>query len=1208
MNGGGVVEKMEVVEQDGIAELLAVLIAPTVDDFDGYLYGDPEFRFYSLPYFSNLPEQLPHINGNNDFLLASSFDVYDWDADGDDDVLLASSEGNWIERTESTFIVRDYNDAHSLFGARIQGVYDYNQDGLPDQLFTAGVGYGVLANNFWGERSGVDIFVGLVPGKTGAAPFGQSQMLYPSTAYSVNDVVDADGDGDQDLLSWKTQWGDWAKDSLLYVLENDSDSILYPRQLTGFPGLVEQLQFEHGDSIGFVLVSPVEEEDGVITPLIKDQLYMIRKEGSGWSAPFLVVDSMGYYDFKVGDVDNDGDPDIFYIQYLEPDIIRSAWYENTGTGSMFTEHILINDTDQPGSFYNHFSKLIDINGDGLLDIFLRGPFEYIYFLQQPTGEFDFTQPTIFTLDDFYYIWIDDFDEDGDADILGRTNGQQGACQLGLYPYDANTQQYGGFEASQEVVCSVDYKVGDFDSDGDLDVITDDGVCLNIAASGIFSAPSGGDAPFYPDYSIVKHLGDLNGDGKADLISLRSNYIPNKGWNWQENFTTPEFVFVQGTVLYDEDTDCQDMALDTLPYTSLQPKLQWENNYNNSEVISTNSEANYLVALPDTGQHLWNLIPPSAVWQSCPEDTLQTYTVYDSVYTLDFQLQPLENCPFIDVSMVVGLLRGCEDGTIYLDYKNTGTIPSQNQLLHFTHEEGLTIVNTSIPPLAQTDTLITFELPPLDVGASGQIEVVVNPSCAVYLPGHVFCFDAVVEQDISCLDNLDDWDGSDLRAEATCEQDSIVFTLKNEGPGAMDMPRQYSLSIVNDDIIMLKVDDVLLGPEDSILLKVKDTTELIRLIAAQDDGHPEFVELQMTVDGCLTPDSSNILNQQLLQSPNTNYGLTGVQACRALRGAYDPNIKEAFPVGEGPDHEIRAGSWIDYTVHFQNTGNDTAFLVVLRDTLPECLDLTTLRMGTSSHPYEWVLHENRELSITFDPIALPDSNVNVLGSQGFVHYSIKIPDDCLPGTEIKNRAGIYFDFNPVVLTDYTLHTIQKPVVYNDELVVYCLESGPAVADSLETITYSYPYYDSLVLVQHKFVVPDTNYLALEIAPGTIWEGIEIVTDTTITWIMENEYGCDSLLIYEFNIVSTQELQQAKLIVFPNPVSEQLFVHIPNFTSGYHLELYEARGSMVWQGAHRRAHAGVHEVMIPVQELPDGIYSLRLKGDQGQQASTRVVVRR
>ena len=1076
-------------------------------------------------------------------------------------------------------------------------------------LFTAGMGHGVYWGGLLEPYPEKDIFIGIKLGKTGEDPFEQPRLLFPSTSHDVKSVLDADADGDNDLLSWKHEWGYWARDSSIYILENEADSILPTRRLLEFPGLIQSFQVSDNDSVGFALVIPLTTSNGYISTSSYRQIYMSYNEGSSWSAPTLVVDSVdrSIQYFNIGDLDNDGDQDIFFFDYVSPDYnsAAAAWYENTGTADLFITNTFVDDP-QPSSFYsNPYTHLQDINGDGLLDLFIARSDHFIHLLQQPSGGFDYTQKVIFTLDDLNYYTISDFDGDGDADILGKIYGQQTGDQLGFYHFDINTQEYGNFEVSQSISPISGIRVFDIDTDGDLDLVADEGVCLNIAGSGIFSAPTGGDSPFYP--GIIRHTIDLNGDGKEDVIT-KGEYFNEPSWGWQENFTTPEFVFVQGIVLYDEDTDCQDIALDTLPFTSLQPKIQWQNNYNNSEVISTDSEANYLVALPDTGQHTWNLIPPSAVWKSCPEDTIQTYTVYDSVYTLDFQIQPLENCPYIDISLVIGRLRGCEDGTIYLDYQNTGTIPSQNQLLHFTHEAGLTIVSTSIAPLAQTDTLITFELPPLDVGASGQIEVVVNPSCAVYLPGHVFCFDAVVEQDISCLDNLDDWDGSDLRAEATCEQDSIVFTLKNEGPGAMDMPRQYSLSIVNDDIIMLKVDDVLLGPEDSILLKVKDTTELIRLIAEQDDGHPIYEELQMTVDGCLTPDSSNILNQQLLQNPNTNYGLTGVQACRELRGAYDPNIKEAFPVGEGPDHEIRAGSWIDYTVHFQNTGNDTAFLVVLRDTLPECLDLTTLSMGTSSHPYEWVLHENRELSITFDPIALPDSNVNVPGSQGFVHYSIKIPDDCLPGTEIKNRAGIYFDFNPVVLTDYTHHTIHKPVVYNNELVVYCLESGPAVADSLETITYSYPYYDSLVLVQHKFVVPDTNYSALEIAPGTIWEGIEIVTDTTITWIMDNEYGCDSLLIYEFNIVSTQELQQAKLIAFPNPVSEQLFVNIPNFTSGYHLELYEARGSMVWQGAHRRAHAGVHEVMIPVEELPDGIYSLRLKGDQGQQAAARVVIRR
>ncbi|PSJ23904.1 hypothetical protein B7P34_36265, partial [Streptosporangium nondiastaticum] len=52
----------------------------------------------------------------------------------------------------------------------------------------------------------------------------------------------------------------------------------------------------------------------------------------------------------------------------------------------------------------------------------------------------------------------------------------------------------------------------------------------------------------------------------------------------------------------------------------------------------------------------------------------------------------------------------------------------------------------------------------------------------------------------------------------------------------------------------------------------------------------------------------------------------------MRNSFDPNIKEVYPTTISPNQS----EWLTYTVHFQNTGNDTAYLVVLKDTLSQDL--------------------------------------------------------------------------------------------------------------------------------------------------------------------------------------------------------------------------------------------------------------------------------
>jgi hypothetical protein len=56
------------------------------------------------------------------------------------------------------------------------------------------------------------------------------------------------------------------------------------------------------------------------------------------------------------------------------------------------------------------------------------------------------------------------------------------------------------------------------------------------------------------------------------------------------------------------------------------------------------------------------------------------------------------------------------------------------------------------------------------------------------------------------------------------------------------------------------------------------------------------------------------------------------------------------------------------------------------------------------------------------ILLVDSFTNEPLSHGFLRYHIAQKKDVPLGTKILNRAGIYFDFNPPVMTNYTEHEV------------------------------------------------------------------------------------------------------------------------------------------------------------------------------------------
>ncbi|MEO8588865.1 MAG: SprB repeat-containing protein, partial [Flavobacteriales bacterium] len=70
-------------------------------------------------------------------------------------------------------------------------------------------------------------------------------------------------------------------------------------------------------------------------------------------------------------------------------------------------------------------------------------------------------------------------------------------------------------------------------------------------------------------------------------------------------------------------------------------------------------------------------------------------------------------------------------------------------------------------------------------------------------------------------------------------------------------------------------------------------------------------------------------------------------------SFDPNDKTARTSSglSTSTYVINEDEWLDYTINFQNTGNDTAFTVMVRDVLPAELDMGTFEQGLGSHPFD-----------------------------------------------------------------------------------------------------------------------------------------------------------------------------------------------------------------------------------------------------------------
>jgi hypothetical protein len=153
-------------------------------------------------------------------------------------------------------------------------------------------------------------------------------------------------------------------------------------------------------------------------------------------------------------------------------------------------------------------------------------------------------------------------------------------------------------------------------------------------------------------------------------------------------------------------------------------------------------------------------------------------------------------------------------------------------------------------------------------------------------------------------------------------------------------------------------------------------------------------------------------------------------------------------------------YLEYTIFFQNTGNDTAFTVLLIDTLSSYIDLSTFQLISYSHP---VIVNNYDgvLWFRFNQIYLPDSNTNEPASNGYVKYRVKLNNTLALGNTINNTAYIYFDFN-------------APIITNTTSTLYTTMSG-TLSSNFETVNL----FPNPVVNQNVTIKSNTTILQIDV---------------------------------------------------------------------------------------------------------------------------------
>jgi hypothetical protein len=753
----------------------------------------------------------------------------------------------------------------------------------------------------------------------------------------------------------------------------------------------------------------------------------------------LVTDTENTVSSTWGDYDNDGDNDVFLSNNTAGE---NKLFTNNGDGT-FTKGTS-GDINNYGG-YCHNATWVDYDNDGYLDLFVTDymptKFNKLYH-NLGDGTFESITDQIVTSEAFTSIgstWAD-YDNDGDLDAyVPNTGGQNNA----LYKNNGNGQ----FEKilTGAIVLdsgnSVGASWGDYNNDGYLDLFVantggqSDFLYANNQ-NGTFSKITNSDITIQQNNSSGSSWIDLDNDGDLDLfvsadLGSKSSLFVNDGLG---NFSLAENTLTQvlgnsypnAWADYDNDGDMD--AFVGNRNGELNQFFENDrgacNNWFCVKLLGTTSNQNGIGAKV----RIKAAINGSDVWQT-REVSSQTGGGAGSQSTMRamFGLGITSTVDSLIIEWPSGVIQyltnisanGCNDitepqgnfvcGLVYLDENENGL---QDPL-----ENGLPNQMLKITPgdkIVTTNNLGEYSLYLLD--GNYNIEQILDNNWNQINPLSYIPIAVVGES--NC--------GNNFGNKNTCNSVNLsVLT------GATALRRGFqneiSVTIINESgydasnvTFELELDHDIIPVNSSIPwdgIQVLDSTSIYSLNIASINS---FESIQISIQDsvavfaelgkfAMIKSSVSSVESECDQADNE------IVLFEEIVGSVDPNDKLVYPRKENGIYQANKTERLHYTIRFQNTGTYYASRVRLVDTLSQFVDPSTILFEATSHTINHRI-ENGIIIWETNDIFLPDSAQDLLGSQGFVKFSI-LPKKNVPhNSYICNQAGIQFDYNEYVITN------------------------------------------------------------------------------------------------------------------------------------------------------------------------------------------------
>lgn len=979
--------------------------------------------------------------------VVSSLIFEDVDLDGDLDIIVEHSEyndfydayltvlnnpGNLIDGFSSTTINLDYEHIfqYTLYERLVAG--DFNGDGYPD-LYNPRI---LLVNDTEGAY--------------------QSQPVdpFPTPVYSDIDIwktYDVNNDGIDEII----RSGNEGEEAYINIFSFDGSGWILANDLSISFDPVNQSGNTNFFIEGFDFID--YNEDGLID-IISDEagaIYFYAGQGNlGFAEPEVLHHHILPQNYKLVDIDNDSDQDAVLITHSEIFLSRN-------NGGSFSEPELLKSFFKPyESIAWHSIKAVsflDINSDAFPDMFVgvktADGSEIVQCINNQ-GTFPTETVAVSNIPYLAYSYVGQYDNDGDPGIYYVTeyDGTYSVAYEGgwLQPIELFNSTFrpnyfeptrvspnsfvfvspwGGmaeltwgqnngfvdFEAigtGFDLNDRTDMALYDLHSDGDLDVIYNDldnfGAennleYVNNATFGFSNLSSNLIEDFFERTSGGFEMKDMNGDGFLDIVAATSENGDEWNISLRLNDGEDNWEFTHDYLFYDIDGQYQEMNSEFL-VTDINgdgdndalAMIESSSGMNQSKLIyfentlgegCTDPEAcNFSpYAVEDNGtccygicdcmdEDAYNYNPDA----DCPINNC-TYLIAGSVFhdQNGNGMKELEE-PGIGMMVIEDELSG-NDATSNED-GSFSIIVDQNALLQIQHTDAFPNSTTFSTVQVNDPEDMSF----VSFGLSTELSIT-EAELEIISEWNGYPCDEWVEHEIL----LHNSGNLPLSGHIDLEVDGLFQSYQEV----------YTIAEVNDNSFRFLIDSIYPGQSEHIQIKLRTPNA---------DAIGEFLECSSSLEAFYNDELVAVGSDTILTE---------------MTCAYDPNDKQAIPPGYEVPNYILPGTDIEYIVRFQNTGNAPATDVLIQDTISEFLDLSSFSLRSTTHSVmTFIEEETRVINFLFEGIHLPDSTNNEPESHGLVSFYLNTVDGLSPEQEIRNKAFIYFDNNPPIITNEYQHTI------------------------------------------------------------------------------------------------------------------------------------------------------------------------------------------